>query len=799
MKKILIVILMFFVLGLYGCGNKNADAAKEVDDLIDLIAETVTLEAEDAIVAARAAYDALTDAQKELVKNYVDLENAERALATIVNQGAANPVIALIDALPAIVTLEDEDAIVAARTAYDALTRAQQILISNALRQKLENAEEDLEDLKDAAGDQEAANQAAADTVVDLIEALPATITLDNQAAITAARAAYDALTDAQKELVAQAKVDVLVAAEADLQVLLDQAAADAVVALIDALPATIALTDEAAVTAARAAYNALKASQKELVAQAKVDALVAAEADLQELLDQAAADAVVALIDAFPETITLDEQDEVEAARAAYEALTASQKALVAQDKVDTLVITEAYIQQLLNQVAADAVVALIDALPAVETLTYEDDDEVKAARAAYNALTVSQKSLVAQAKVDALVAAEEKMVEVMEKYAADLAAANAVADLISDLPVPVSLADETDVETATTAYNALTADQKALVSNYAVLEAAVARIEKLNDPDFQVIFAAIEALGTRITDDIEMPNTVTWSLKDGEDATVFDVTTGKLLKNVFSVKEIVLVATHKTVTTKFEEVTINFGMLDRGEGGLFYHDLSAYVKETHWNGWTMTKVYTAGDTVKTDVLFQINAVVVVSGKSGTVDFSVLTTTASTSWSSAGSAILNDGPESISFEINQACGPNAVRLAVVAKADGTLKGVYTDLTTVVTLEAGEFIWLARYLDDNPAFNLAKEAHFSTTTKFTLQKIQIPTYTVTLRIDEDTSEQYSVKEGAEFAKPTDPIKAGYTFDGWFRSSTFSPESAVTFPYTVTGGVTLYAKFTPLSE
>ncbi len=734
MKRFLIVILLFFVLGLYGCGNKNADAAKEVADLIDLIAETIGLDSEDAIVAARAAYDALTETQKALVKNYADLENAERDLATIVNQGAADPVIALIDALPTIVSLDDENAIVAARAAYDALTRAQQILISNTLRQKLDNAENDLEALKEAAENQEEVNQGAADAVVALIDALPETLTLDDQAAVTSARAAYDALT----------------------------------------------------------------AAQKELVAQAKLEALVAAETSLQELLDEAAAAAVVALIDALPEALTLDDQEDVEAARAAYDALTAAQKELVAQVKLDALVAAEADIQDLLDAAAAAAVEALIDALPAVEALTYEDEADVEAARAAYDTLTAAQKELVAQAKLDALVAAEEKMEEVMEKYAADLAEANVVADLIAALPEPVSLADEADVEAAETAYGNLTADQQVLVNNYAKLETARARIDKLNDPDFQVIFEAIETLGTRITDDVEMPDTVTWSLKEGEDATVFDVATGKLLKNVFSVKNIVLVATHKTVTTKFEEVTINFGMLAEGEGGLFYHDLSAYVNETHWNGWTMTKTYTVADQVKTESLFHINQVVVVSGKSGEVDYSVLTTSASTSWSSAGSAILNDGPESISFEINQACGPYAVRLAVVAKANGDIKGIYTDLSEVVTLEAGEFIWLARYLDDNPAFNLAKEVHFSTTTKLTLQKIQIPTYTVTLRIDDETSEQFSVKEGAQFAKPTDPIKAGHTFDGWYRSSTFSPDSKVTFPYTVTGGATFYAKFDPIA-
>ncbi|MDD3382294.1 MAG: InlB B-repeat-containing protein [Bacilli bacterium] len=794
MKKIFIVVLLFFVIGLYGCSNKNASAAEEVDGLIDLIAETVTLDSETAIEAARTAYDALTDAQKALVAKYADLEAAELALATLVNQAAANPVIALIEALPATVTLDDEDDIVAARAAYDALTTAQKSIVGTTLRNKLENAETDLADLKTAANNEQIANQAAADAVEDLIEALPSTIVLSDQATVEAARAAYDALTADQKALVTTTNFDALVAAEAALAVLVDEAAADAVEALIAALPSTLTIEDQADVVAARTAYTTLTIAQQALVATASLDALVAAEADIQELVDQAAADAVETLIAALPSTLTLEDQADVVAARAAYTALTTAQKALVDSTSLDALVAAEADIQALLDEAAADAVETLIAALPAVAELTYQDEADVEAARAAYDALTTAQQALVATASLDALEAAEAEMVDVMAQYAIDLAAANVVVDLITALPVPVTLDDETDVDDAETAYNGLTADQKDLVSNYAVLQEAISRIEKLNDPDYQVIFEAIEELGSQVTDDVVLPSTVTWSLKAGEDDTVFDVATGQLLKNVFAVQEVVLIATSKTDPLKFEEVTINFGMLAEGETGLFYHDLSTYVNETHWNGWTMTKTYTAGDVTKTDVLFHINAVVVVSGQSGTVDSSVLTTAASTSWSSAGSAILNDGPESISFALNQAAGPSGFRLAVVVTATGTIKGTYTDANQVVTLEDGEFVWLARFLDANPSFNLSLETNFSTTSFMSLQKIQIPTYTVRLNIDGDTSQTFSVKEGATFAQPTDPVKAGFTFDGWYTNSGFTG-SAVVFPYTVTGGVTLYAKFT----
>ena len=60
----------------------DLQAADAVEKLIDAIG-TVTLDSEEAIKAARGAYDALTDAQKELVGNYQTLLDAEAKLADL--------------------------------------------------------------------------------------------------------------------------------------------------------------------------------------------------------------------------------------------------------------------------------------------------------------------------------------------------------------------------------------------------------------------------------------------------------------------------------------------------------------------------------------------------------------------------------------------------------------------------------------------------------------------------------------------------------------------------------------------
>ena len=60
-------------------------------------------------------------------------------------------------------------------------------------------------------------------------------------------------------------------------------------------------------------------------------------------------------------------------------------------------------------DQVAADAVVALFDALPAVGNITIDDKAAIEAARAAYNALTDEQKALINGEDLAKLTAAEE------------------------------------------------------------------------------------------------------------------------------------------------------------------------------------------------------------------------------------------------------------------------------------------------------------------------------------------------------------------------------------------------------
>jgi len=120
--------------------------------------------------------------------------------------------------------------------------------------------------------------------------------------------------------------------------------AAMAVYDLIDALPAVegMTLADEVDIEAARNAYDDLPDYQKDQVSN--YDELVAAEAKISDLY----VEAVETLITALPEieALTLADKVDVEAARTAYDALTAAQQANVAN--YDTLTAVEAAISAL-------------------------------------------------------------------------------------------------------------------------------------------------------------------------------------------------------------------------------------------------------------------------------------------------------------------------------------------------------------------------------------------------------------------------------------------------------------------
>ncbi|GGD84928.1 S-layer homology domain-containing protein [Paenibacillus nasutitermitis] len=438
----------------------DKSAADAVMALITALPDStaVTLDEQASVTAAKNAWDALTASQKALVVNQDKLTQALAKIDAL--HTAVNDVKELIAALPApaVITLDNQAAVTAAKNALDALSAAQKALVTN--QDKLTQAIAKVDALTAVAND-----------VTALIAALPepSAVTLDDQAAVKAAKNALDTLAASQKALVTNQ--DKLTQAIAKVEALI--VAANDVTALIAALPApaVITLDNQPAVTAAKNALDALSAAQKALVtnqdkltqAIAKVDALTAVAND------------VTALIAALPEpaNLTLAHKNTVNDANSAYEALSASQKTLVTNWSKLTNAL--ARIVGLENQQAADAVIALIGGLPVPSNLTLSDEPSVTVANNAFNALTATQKALVAN---------QDKLNDAIARLAelkAGKAAADIVTALIAALPSPPSLSDEPSVTAADNAYNELTTAQQALVTNHGKLTVAIDKIAEL------------------------------------------------------------------------------------------------------------------------------------------------------------------------------------------------------------------------------------------------------------------------------------------------------------------------------
>lgn len=368
---------------------------------------------ESGLSITRAAYDALSDTSKQNVTNYQKLLDAEAGVASFKKTADLSVKIA---ALPSVyrATLEDVEQIKSVQEIYESLTQEEKDRLTVNEYNKLMALIEKIDGL----------NQAAADKVIADIAAIGPIdeITLESAKQIQKARAGYDALNKYAQYIVecaepvnyytlldAEAKLKELQDAAAE-QERIDKAAAAAVDSLIDEI-GDVTLDSKQAIETARAAYDNLTPTQKTYVT--KLNTLTAAEAAYKNLVDQKAADDVMEKINEIGE-VTLDSKTAIEAARAAYNALTPDQKPLVENYNVLTdaeaeLARLEAEAKYEADLAAAAQVDEMIERLFPVNRYS---GPAIRMARAAYDALTEDQKALVKH--YDDLVKAEAEFAEI-------------------------------------------------------------------------------------------------------------------------------------------------------------------------------------------------------------------------------------------------------------------------------------------------------------------------------------------------------------------------------------------------
>lgn len=386
----------------------SMEESKIVIELINNLGNEIALKDAKAISEARAAYDALSEEEQEMITNYSKLIDLEAKLAVLIeNDNRVKEVEKLISSIGN-VSIESQEAIEQAREAYNNLNEEQKVLVNERTLRQLETAEETLSVLKESA--------ARIALVQEKIQAIPnlEDLNLEDNSfqLISEAHAAYLMLSEEEKSQLQEGILDRLISSE---QILYDMAqefgseddfkAATEVVNQIAELGGSASLDSEADILAARSSYEALTSNVQKVLVE-NYYTLVRIEMDLAVLKnDKALAEEMMARIAGIGE-VTLNKESELVSIRRDFGRMTADQKKLV--ENYQVLVQAEMALSNMkYNYKKAQEV---LDKISAIGTVSMGSKDAILLARAAYDNLREEQLAYISQQEYQVLTDAEKE-----------------------------------------------------------------------------------------------------------------------------------------------------------------------------------------------------------------------------------------------------------------------------------------------------------------------------------------------------------------------------------------------------
>ncbi|MCR5646894.1 MAG: hypothetical protein K6F81_01270, partial [Acholeplasmatales bacterium] len=465
--------------------------AKDVMDKISALSDiSYTTEYEAKLADARQSYDNLTDGEKSLVTNYDLLESSEKNYLKLDNVYNKIELIGEVSYTDESYKLIDD-----AYDAYFYLNDELQNLIPN--KDKLEAA----------------INKYAILKVTALINNIGEVKYPDSKSLISDARTAYDLLSSGLKTSVEN--YDTLLNAESKYSELLHEYYKQAtdVIDLINNIGEVKYPTSYNQIEDARNAYDGLSIDQKSLVTN--YETLTSAEEAYDELEKNYKEDSHIAgtvtekIYNILKEEYGVEREIAIKDAEESYNELTDTQKPLVTNYYL--LIINKNTYNTYKDVSSAQKV---IDRIDLIGTVVYSQSslDLIENARFSYDTITDIQKTLVSN--YSALEAAEATYAKLKVDYENALnveASINGIGD--------ISYTAETKekIDAARSGYNNLTDDQKALVTNYKVLETSENTYSSL-----EVVYNKIEEIGEvtyqkETKDKIDAARNAYDSLEDG------------------------------------------------------------------------------------------------------------------------------------------------------------------------------------------------------------------------------------------------------------------------------------------
>lgn len=301
--------------------------------------------------------------------------------------------------------------------------------------------------------------------IIELIDKLPEEISLEDEEDIVLIEQKYNNLTITDKNKVTNYQVFINK----------QKAFADLIIGLIDNLPSIeeLNLSDKEEVLNVKNKYDNLSSDVKKLITNIQIlNNLFELVKDFDKI------EIVINLINNLPSVneITILDAERVNDVRKSFDDLNDNIKKFVSNTNV--LEEAESAINKLIeNDKTAKQIIDLIDSLPAIDVVQYDDKKQIQNVRNSYDKLSDDIKILVNNlAKLEAL---EEKIseLELIETYKKN---ALVVVKLIDNLPDNVTIEDKEDIQKCLDAYNNLSFNEQSFVTNYNEL---LLKYEKLSE----------------------------------------------------------------------------------------------------------------------------------------------------------------------------------------------------------------------------------------------------------------------------------------------------------------------------
>ena len=273
-------------------------------------------------------------------------------------------------------------------------------------------------------------------------------------------------------------------------------------------------------------------------------------------------------------------------------------------------------------------------------------------------------------------------------------------VINLINGITIPVTLDNENKINNIQAKYNALTAEEKAQVTNYQILEFAKEQIAKLklikNDAlDF------VETLKTDTTSNYILPQSylnysVAWEYVDPSDANLFDIETGEVKVEYLATTLVSLKYTLTNNGMSYSDVfDLNIGYVKQSEIGLIYRNTPNSLNKEEDKDANVSFIGWSGKALKfNNYVFFIAA----------NNYHELTSTeiSKGSWSSCGNVYVNMTNQTISKPVSDfsiTTISNYGYFIVNANGEVRLSAATATSQDIITLAPGEILYSSNYLD----------------------------------------------------------------------------------------------------